>query len=182
VTWPPPDWTGVFDGACRLPELFDEFEEFEELAEPEPELAEPELVEPEPWFAVPFVAAPPPDDVLPVLDELLEWVTVVCVEPGSAAATAPTATTLAKPTVAVAAFSLRRPRSRSATAREMLRAARLVSADREALWRDPDRARDDPLRRSGLVIFVSLAHTPAEARSVSVSGRSECGRETPEEM
>jgi hypothetical protein len=157
VTWPPPDWTGVFDGACRLPE---EFEEFEELLEPddpelvEPELAEPEpvepeLAEPEPEFAVPFVDAPLPDE-LPVLDdELLEWVTVLCVEPGSVTATAPTAATLAKPTVTVAAFSLRRPRSRSATARAMLRAA---------LWRDPDRARDALSGRSGLVM-MSVWHT-----------------------
>jgi hypothetical protein len=80
VAWPPPDWTGVFDGACRLPEVFEEFEELaepdepepDEPVEPEPELVEPELVEPEPVFAVPFVAAPPPDDELLVLDELVE--------------------------------------------------------------------------------------------------------------
>jgi hypothetical protein len=54
--------------------------------------------------------------------ELLPLV-VVCVEPGSTAATAPAASTLAKPTVAVAVFSLRLPRSRSATADETCGAA-----------------------------------------------------------
>jgi hypothetical protein len=50
-------------------------------------------------------------------------VPVACVEPGSTTATAPAAMTLAKPTVAVAALSLRLPCSRSATARETRRAA-----------------------------------------------------------
>ena len=66
-----------------------------------------------------------PDDDVPVLllpDEL-ELLVVLCVEPGSTAATAPAASRLATPTVAVAVFSLRRPRSRSATARETCRAA-----------------------------------------------------------
>jgi hypothetical protein len=131
----------VYAGAWRLPELLDEFDEFDEFeefeeAEPDPDEpeeaapVEPELVEPEPVLAVP----------LP--DELREEVTVLCVEPGSATASAPAATTLAKPTVAVAAFSLRRPRSRSATARERLR----------VLCRDPGRPRDDPLPNSGLLI------------------------------
>jgi hypothetical protein len=111
---------------------FDEFDEFEELGEAEPdpeepepvgvEPAEPELAEPEPVFAVPLPddVAPLPDEVL-APDDLLEEV-VPCVEPGSTTATAPAASTLAKPTVAVVAFSLRRPRSRSAMARERLRA------------------------------------------------------------
>jgi hypothetical protein len=100
------------------PDELDEFDEFAELGEfellpllaPEPELAEPPL------------DAPVPDDDVPVLvlpDELV----VLCVEPGSAAATAPAASRLATPTVAVVVFSLRRPRSRSATARETCRAA-----------------------------------------------------------
>jgi hypothetical protein len=95
VTWPPPDWTGACVGAWRLPELLEEFDEFDE-AEPDPEELESA--------------------------ELFEEVTVLCAEPGSATATAPAATTLTKPTVAVVAFSLRRPHSRSATARERLRA------------------------------------------------------------
>jgi hypothetical protein len=111
----------------ELPDEFDEFDEpdeFDEFAElgefellpvlaPDPELAEPPLV------------APVPDDDVPVLvlpDEL-ELLVVLCVEPGSAAATAPAASRLATPTVAVVVFSLRRPRSRSATARETCRAA-----------------------------------------------------------
>jgi len=103
---------------------FDEPDEFDELAE----LGEFELLPmlaPEPELAEPLLDAPVPDDDVPVLllpDEL-ELPVVVCVEPGSAAATAPAASRLATPTVAVVAFSLRRPRSRSATARETCRAA-----------------------------------------------------------
>jgi hypothetical protein len=119
------------------PDELDEFDEFAELGEfellpllaPEPELAEPPL------------DAPVPDDDVPVLvlpDELV----VLCVEPGSAAATAPAASRLATPTVAVVAFSLRRPRSRSATARERCRAAP---------W-----PRGAPLRSSQLSIIAVL--------------------------
>lgn len=87
---------------------FDELEPLDELDEFEPE---PELADPAPVLA-------------PVLEvEPLECVDALLVEPGSTAATAPAATTLATPTVAVAAFSLRRPRSRSATAWETCRAA-----------------------------------------------------------
>jgi hypothetical protein len=78
-----------------LPELL---EELESLDDP------PEEV-PAEWADVLFV------------DEADE-----CVEPGSVAATAPATATLAKLTAAVVAFSRRRPRSRSATAREMARA------------------------------------------------------------
>ena len=98
------------------PDEFDELaplDEFDELApldefEPEPELADP----------VPVLAP-----VLGVEVEPLECVDALLVEPGSTAATAPAASRLATPTVAVAVFSLRRPRSRSATARETCRAA-----------------------------------------------------------
>jgi hypothetical protein len=58
-------------------------------------------------------------------------------------ATTPAAATLAKPTVAVVAFSRRLPRSRSATALETSR-PRLVRAPR---------SRGDPSRKSGLVIL-----------------------------
>lgn len=107
-------------------ELFDEFDEFDEFEpdefdefdELEPdefdELAPLDEVEPEPELA----------DPVPVLEaEPLECVDALLVEPGSTAATAPAASRLATPTVAVAVFSLRRPRSRSATARETCRAA-----------------------------------------------------------
>lgn len=98
------------------PDEFDELaplDEFDELApldefEPEPELADP----------VPVLAP-----VLGVEVEPLECVDALLVEPGSTAATAPAASRLATPTVAVVVFSLRRPRSRSATARETCRAA-----------------------------------------------------------
>jgi hypothetical protein len=50
---PPPDWTGLFAGACRLLEEFEEFE-LDEL-EPELEEFEPaELDEPEPAEPVLF--------------------------------------------------------------------------------------------------------------------------------
>ena len=104
-------------------ELFDEFDEFEpdefdEFDELEPdefdELAPLDEFEPEPELA----------DPVPVLEaEPLECVDALLVEPGSTAATAPAASRLATPTVAVAVFSLRRPRSRSSTARETCRAA-----------------------------------------------------------
>lgn len=159
VAWlPPPDWAGVKEGACRLPELFEELDEFEEL-EPEPELAEPdpellELLEPEPRFAVPLLDAPllaedPPvrDAALP--DEPFDEVVAACVEPGSTAARTPAAATLAKLTVTVAVFSRRLPRSRSATARERLRAAPC---------REPDRPRGDPSPSSWL-LMLSVLHT-----------------------
>ena len=134
---PPPDWIGVYEGACRLPELPEEFEGSEE----------PELVEPEP--DVPLPDEPLPDDEFPVpdaaleLDELFDEVTVLCVEPGSTAATTPAVITLAKLTVAVAVVSRRRPRSRSAMARARLRAA---------AWRDAARSRDEASRGSWLLI------------------------------
>jgi hypothetical protein len=141
VIWPPPDWTGVYAGAWRPPELAEEEEEEEpEPAEPEPfeaEPDEPEPAEPEPVPAVPPDAPLPADELVELLEDAVLWV-----EPGSAAATAPAATTLAKPTVAVATFSRWRPRSRSATAREMLRPP----------WRDPDRVRGDPLPNPALLM------------------------------
>jgi hypothetical protein len=137
VAWPPPlDCTGGLAGAWRLLELFEEFElfelfefeefdEFDELDEFE-EFEEPELLaelEFEPVLPLPALDVPLPEDDVPVLvltDELPE-LELVCVEPGSTAATAPAASTLAKPTVAVAVFSLCLPRSRSATARDTRR-------------------------------------------------------------
>ncbi|MGB6573781.1 MAG: hypothetical protein WBF20_19065 [Trebonia sp.] len=108
-------------GAWRLLELLDEFDElepdeFDELAPLDEfdELAPLDEFEPEPELA----------DPVPVLEmEPLECVDALLVEPGSTAATAPAASRLATPTVAVVVFSLRRPRSRSATARETCRAA-----------------------------------------------------------
>ncbi len=82
--------------------------EVPELVEPElPELVEPEL----PELVEPELA----ELVEPELDVAL----VVWVEPGSARASAPAVTTLARPTVVVAVRTLFRPRSRSAMARRM---------------------------------------------------------------
>ena len=110
-------------------ELLDEFDEFDEPDEfDEFELGEFELLPvlvPEPGLAELPLDVPVPDDDVPaaLLPDELELLAVLCVEPGSAAATAPAASRLATPTVAVVVFSLRRPRSRSATARETCRAA-----------------------------------------------------------
>jgi hypothetical protein len=150
------DCTGALVGAWRVFELFDEFEEFEEPDEFEEfefdeldEFDEPE--EPELLAGLEFEPALPaldvalPEDDVPVLVlafELPELV-LVCVEPGSTAATAPAASTLAKPTVAVAVFSLRLPRSRSATARDT--------------WRSPARVRGGPVLSSQLSIGRSVA-------------------------
>jgi hypothetical protein len=132
----------VLTGACRvleLPELLDELEfefeefEFDALEEFEPPAELGPLEEPaedkcfaEPRAAVPALEEPVPDDAPrdtpAVPDEWFGLVTAACVEPGSVKATAPAAATLAKPTVAVAWLRRRRPRSRSATARETLRA------------------------------------------------------------
>jgi hypothetical protein len=109
-----------------LLEPFDEFDEFDELEpldefdelEPLDELAPLDVFEPEPELADPVPVLAPVLEVEP-----LECVDALLVEPGSTAATAPAASRLATPTVAVAVFSLRRPRSRSATARETCRAA-----------------------------------------------------------
>jgi hypothetical protein len=110
-----------------LLELLDEFDEFDEPDEFD-ELGEFELLPvlaPEPELAEPPLDALVPDDDVPaaLLADELELPVVVCVEPGSAAATAPAASRLPTPTVTVAVFSLRLPRSRSATARETCRAA-----------------------------------------------------------
>jgi hypothetical protein len=109
-----------------LLEPFDEFDEFDELEpldefdelEPLDELAPLDVFEPEPELADPVPVLAPVLEVEP-----LECVDALLVEPGSTAATAPAASRLATPTVAVAVFSLRRPRSRSATARDTCRAA-----------------------------------------------------------
>ena len=102
------------------PDEFDELEPLDEFDELEPldELAPLDVFEPEPELADPVPVLAPVLEVEP-----LECVDALLVEPGSTAATAPAASRLATPTVAVAVFSLRRPRSRSATARETCRAA-----------------------------------------------------------
>ena len=95
-------------------------DEFDELEPDEFDELEPDEFEPEPELADPVPVLAP---VLGVEVEPLECVDALLVEPGSTAATAPAASRLATPTVAVVVFSLRRPRSRSATARETCRAA-----------------------------------------------------------
>jgi hypothetical protein len=116
---------GGLDGLPAELEPFDVLEEFAGF-------------EFEPPLDVPPVDDEPPVPVL--TDELPVLVSVVCVVPGRTAATAPAATTLAKPTVAVAVFSLRLPRSRSATACDTCRAA--------------VRSRGEPQRSSQLSILA----------------------------
>ncbi len=96
-------------GACKVPEPPESLELLDELAEPD----EPEDFEDFEDFEEPDV----PGDVgeldepaVPEMagEECFVLVAAACVEPGSAAAIAPAATTLAKLTVAVVAFR-RRP-------------------------------------------------------------------------
>jgi hypothetical protein len=129
-------------GAFAVPgevELFDEaalFAEWEPAGEdPAGELAN---CQPEP------ASGDPPPDAPVTDDEASVPVLAVCVAPGSTMATAPAASTLAKPAVAVAAVSLRLPRSRSATAR--------------LTWRAGARARAGALRSSQLSM-LAVCHT-----------------------
>ena len=108
MAWPEPELEpGLDDGLPRLLEL-------PELVELELEPAEPELDEPE--LVLPELA--PPELALPVLllDEFVP-VEALLDEPGSASATAPAASTLATPTVAVVATTRPLARRRAATPR-----------------------------------------------------------------
>jgi hypothetical protein len=113
VAWPEPELEpGLDDGLPRLLEL-PELVELE-LEPDEPELDEPELVLPElvlPELVLPELALP----VL-LLDEFVP-VEALLDEPGSASATAPAASTLATPTVAVVATTRPLARRRAATPR-----------------------------------------------------------------
>jgi hypothetical protein len=111
VAWPEPELEpGLDDGLPRLLEL----PELVELEPDEPELDEPELVLPE--LALPELVLP--ELALPVLllDEFVP-VEALLDEPGSASATAPAASTLATPTVAVVATTRPLARRRAATPR-----------------------------------------------------------------
>ncbi len=113
MAWPEPELEpGLDDGLPRLLEL-PELVELE-LEPDEPELDEPELVLPE--LAPPELA--PPELARPVLllDEFVP-VEALLDEPGSASATAPAASTLATPTVAVVATTRPLARRRAATPR-----------------------------------------------------------------
>jgi hypothetical protein len=84
-----------------------------EFVDPEfvdPESAEPELAELEP------VEVEPEESLEPELDEPVEVDVVLSVDPGSARASAPAVTTLARVTAVVVLRTLARPRSRAATA------------------------------------------------------------------
>ena len=106
MAWPEPELEpGLDDGLPRLLEL----PELVELELDEPELDEPEPVLPE--LALPELALP----VL-LLDEFVP-VEALLDEPGSVSATAPAASTLATPTVAVVATTRPLARRRAATPR-----------------------------------------------------------------
>jgi hypothetical protein len=123
VAWPEPELEpGLDDGLPRLLEL----PELVELEPDEPELDDPVLEEPEPELEDPELVLPelvPPELALPELawPELLldEFVPVAALldEPGRASATAPAASTLATPTVAVVATTRPLARWRAATPR-----------------------------------------------------------------
>ena len=125
-------------GAFAVPGEVELFDEAALFAEWEPAGEEPagELANCQPE---PVSGDPPVTD-----DEASVPVLAVCVAPGSTMATAPAASTLAKPAVAVAAVSLRLPRSRSATAR--------------LTWRAAPRARPGALRSSQLSM-LAVCHT-----------------------
>jgi hypothetical protein len=123
VAWPEPELDdGLEDGLLRPLELDDPLSELSELPEPlELELL-PELVEPdEPEELVPEE----PELVLPVLDELPGLAVLLVADPGSASATAPAASTLATPTVAVVVVIRLLARWRAATARATVSRFRL---------------------------------------------------------
>ncbi len=116
MAWPEPELEpGLDDGLPRLlelPELVELEPDEPELDDPvleEPELDEPELVLPE--LALPELAWP---ELL--LDEFVP-VAALLDEPGRASATAPAASTLATPTVAVVATTRPLARWRAATPR-----------------------------------------------------------------
>ena len=113
MAWPEPELEpGLDDGLPRLLEL-------PELVELELEPDEPELVLPEPVLPEPVLPEPVlPELALPVLllDEFVP-VEALLDEPGRASATAPAASTLATPTVAVVATTRPLARWRAATPR-----------------------------------------------------------------
>ena len=124
MAWPEPELEpGLDDGLPRLLEL----PELVELEPDEPELDDPVLEEPELELEDPDVPEVPeldePELVLPelALPELLldEFAPVEALldEPGRASATAPAASTLATPTVAVVATTRPLARWRAATPR-----------------------------------------------------------------
>jgi hypothetical protein len=123
VAWPEPELEpGLDDGLPRLLEL----PELAELEPDEPELDDPVLEEPELELEDPDVPEVPeldePELVLPELAPVLlldECVPVAALldEPGRASATAPAASTLAAPTVAVVATTRPLARRRAATPR-----------------------------------------------------------------
>lgn len=110
----PPDCTPL-EGACKP--LFDELLLEELLFDPLDELLDEPLVDPlelslDPEFALSSV------DELELDEDLLSVLFAAAwLEPGRVTATTPATATLARDTVAVVAFSRRRPCSRSATAR-----------------------------------------------------------------
>jgi hypothetical protein len=108
---------GVDDPPLR-PEL-EELELDEPDVDPDEDPDEPELVEPELTLAEPELWVPDDEPVEPVepdeVEPCEEVVPLLC-EPGSARTMAPAVTTLARPTVAVVAWTRLRPRVRAATA------------------------------------------------------------------
>ena len=120
----PPDWLDPLPDDPELDEPVPEELVPEELEPEDPELDEPvpEELEPEdpvledPVLEDPVLEDPVPEEAEPLLDVPLPDDVLWCAEPGSVAAMAPVASTLATPTPAVTADSRFMPRCRSAAA------------------------------------------------------------------
>ncbi len=102
----------------------------DELEPDEPEPDEPEPDEPEPVEPEPELEESEPG-LVPVLlrDDVPDLVAAVLDEPGSASTTAPAASTLATPTVAVVVVTRLLARCRAATARATASRFRLFMAE-----------------------------------------------------
>jgi hypothetical protein len=127
VAWPEPELDdGLEDGLLRPLELDDPLLELFEVLDPLEPLEPLELLPEVPELDELELEPDDPELVLPVLDELPEVAELLVADPGRASATAPAASTLATPTVAVVVVIRPLARRRAATA--------LVTASRFRLF------------------------------------------------
>jgi hypothetical protein len=130
VAWPEPELDdGLEDGLLRPLELDDPLLELFEVLDPLEPLEPLELLPEVPELDELELEPDVPELVLPVLDELpdlTELAELLVADPGRASATAPAASTLATPTVAVVVVIRPLARRRAATA--------LVTASRFRLF------------------------------------------------
>ncbi len=177
VAWLPPELEAGAEPELKPFELELELEPEDDVPElVEPEFVEPELVpvEPEPEL-VPVEPEPEfeRDDPEPVEDELepvedvpeSAEVLVVCVDPGSASATAPATTTLAMPTAVVVDRTLARPWSLAAIARRI--PSRFALFMYPSLWSRTRGSLDEPSR-------LPMSSFPCSSSSSSPCSSSPC--------